>query len=132
MMQWLPNPPASLALVTTARHWSEGRVREAGGSSEHSAVVALVTSELVTNAVMHAAGPIEVALDTDGDHTRVEVWDGSPERAAQPARHDETSESQSESVGGWGLALIARLSDRWGISRTPASKCVWSEINGAG
>jgi anti-sigma regulatory factor (Ser/Thr protein kinase) len=124
-MQWLPNPASSLALVTTARHWSEGKVREAGGSLEHSTIVALVTSELVTNAVIHASGPIEVAVDTDGDHTRVEVWDGSPERAAQPVRHDETSES----VGGWGLALIARLSDRWGTSRTPASKCVWSEIN---
>jgi anti-sigma regulatory factor (Ser/Thr protein kinase) len=127
MMQWLPNPPSSMALVTTARHWSEGRVREAGGSSEHSAIVALVTSELVTNAVMHASGPIEIAVDTDGDYTRVEVWDGSPERAAQLGRHDQSSDT----VGGWGLAMIARLSDRWGTSRTPASKCVWSEISSA-
>jgi len=126
MMQWLPHPPSGIELVTTARHWSEHHVRDAGGSPEHSAVVALVTSELVTNAVMHAAGPIEIALDTNGDHTRVEVWDRSPERTAQPVRRD----AISGEVGGWGLAMIARLSDSWGTSRTPESKCVWSEING--
>jgi anti-sigma regulatory factor (Ser/Thr protein kinase) len=127
MTQWLPNPPTGIELITTARHWSEHVVRRAGGSSEHSAVVALVTTELVTNALMHACGPIGIALGTDGDHTRVEVWDGSPDRTAQPVLRD----AVSGDVGGWGLAMVARLSKTWGTSRTPDSKCVWSEINGS-
>jgi anti-sigma regulatory factor (Ser/Thr protein kinase) len=87
-------------------------------------MVALVTSELVTNAVLHASPPIEIAVDTNGEYTRVEVWDGSPEVSASPGRRN-----ASDDIGGWGLALIARLSETWGTSRTSASKCVWSEIN---
>ena len=73
--------------------------------------VRLAVSELVSNAVMHGAGRILVALGVDEEGVHVAVSDGgvgfspSGEPVMPPA----------DSPGGRGLALIAMLSARWGV-----------------
>ncbi|MDT0398144.1 MULTISPECIES: ATP-binding protein [Streptomyces] len=87
-------------------------------------LAALLVSELVTNALRHAAGPIGVRLTRPADHAGVllvEVSDPLPdpphERAARP-----------EDESGRGLQLLASASRRWGTRPGAAGKTVWFEL----
>ena len=88
--------------------------------------VALLVSELVTNAVLHAGLEPEEKLRLKvGSYTgavRVEVHDGGPEfEAGEPRKPD------SGQIGGWGLYLMRTLSARWGVERGKLV-VVWFEV----
>jgi anti-sigma regulatory factor (Ser/Thr protein kinase) len=121
----MPDVSADRSLATDARHWVSRMIRGAGAPPKDETAVALVASELVTNALMHTASPVAVAVDVAADRTRIEVWDGSPDAAActRDPPHDET--------GGFGLAIVDRLSDAWGVCRADDRKYVWAEFRGA-
>ena len=97
-------------------------LREASCTEHHNEVLedaVLLVSELVTNSILHGGPPVVVAVDCDGESLRVRVRDGSSElptaRAAK--RVDE---------GGRGLAIVANLSDDWGVEQhEDDSKHVW-------
>ena len=82
-----------------------------------------MVSELVTNSVIHGgAGQedlIELSLAWSPDRMRIEVLDRGPGFGASLA--------DPEREGGWGLQLVERLADRWGIVRTEAT-IVWFEM----
>jgi anti-sigma regulatory factor (Ser/Thr protein kinase) len=85
---------------------------------------ALVVSELVTNAVVHARVPrgreILTRFVRQDDGVRVEVHDASEERPVPRAPDDE---------GGFGLVLVGELADRWGVAeRGGIGKCVWAVL----
>lgn len=76
-------------------------------------IVALLASELVTNAILHAVPPIDLTLDWDERVLRVEVSDGDdrlPVMVEPPRPADD---------GGYGLLLIERLSHAWGAAPAP-------------
>jgi anti-sigma regulatory factor (Ser/Thr protein kinase) len=84
----------------------------------------LATSELVTNAVLHAVGPIELCarFDQPRGWLRVEVSDSSqdlPRPRAGPVR---------DHVGGLGLRLVAAISSSWGSVFNERGKTVWFEL----
>jgi sodium/proline symporter len=79
----------------------------------------LIVSELAANAIRHGCGPIHLRLIRD-DTLICEVSDGSG-TVPRPRRAGGTDE------GGRGLALVARLADRWGHRRTANGKVVWTE-----
>ena len=82
-------------------------------------VAALLTSELVTNAIRHEKGDtIELFITCSWDRLRVYVHDTS--RTA-PRRVSASSDSET----GRGLLLVASLSTEWGHYRTPAGKAVY-------
>jgi anti-sigma regulatory factor (Ser/Thr protein kinase) len=83
----------------------------------------LLTSELVTNAVVHAGGVTIVRLGLD-DHTlRVTVCDHIE---APPV----TRNAAPDADHGRGLALVEALAARWGVDRAqPPGKCVWLELS---
>ncbi len=79
----------------------------------------LLASELVTNAIRYADGPVTLRLIKE--RTLVcEVIDNSSAlpRLRQAARDDES---------GRGLQIVSRLSSRWGGRRTVTGKVVWCE-----
>ena len=86
----------------------------------------LLVSELVTNAVRHAprAGvpEIELRLKLDPERIRVVVSDPGTGFVAEP-RLPTASESS-----GWGLYLVDRIADRWGVITKDRSE-VWFEID---
>ena len=102
--------------------------------------VELVASELVTNAILHAGGEIDVVLERRGAGVRVLVRDGAPEvvptRRSPPARdgaEDDELDLLARSVfagttTGRGLMLVEAFSDAWGAEVAPASKEVWAEL----
>lgn len=83
--------------------------------------VALVFSELVTNAVLHGGGAvrISVCLADDDHHVSMEVYDTRP---AVPVP------CTGGPDGGFGLQIVDRLSERWGTTPTPDGKVVWAVI----
>jgi hypothetical protein len=113
----LPPVPASLG---AARHFVATTL-EAWDSEDHDEVVALLTSEIVSNAVLHAVGDIglDVAMIRPG-LLRVDARDGSPEVAV--ARRDNRG-----GVGGHGLQIVDSLARRWGVERHADHKVVWFE-----
>jgi anti-sigma regulatory factor (Ser/Thr protein kinase) len=84
-------------------------------------VVLLLTSEIVTNAVVHAGTEATLQVQGIPDGIRVEVTDGSPELPAR--RH-----GQPDGVGGWGVLLLERLATAWGAERGDGGKTVWFEV----
>ena len=92
-----------------------------GCSSERRHGLLLVVSELVTNAVVHARSAPEVVATHRSRRVRVEVYDNdvSPPVVRVPSTRD--------SGGGFGLAVVAALSDRWGWEPTATGKRVWAE-----
>jgi serine phosphatase RsbU (regulator of sigma subunit) len=79
----------------------------------------LLASELVTNAIRYAEGPVTLRLICE-DTLVCEVADSSP---ALPRLWDATGDDER----GRGLQIVSRLSHRWGSRRTPTGKVVWCE-----
>jgi anti-sigma regulatory factor (Ser/Thr protein kinase) len=86
----------------------------------------LLVSELVTNAVRHAppegVPEIELRLKLNPERVRVVVSDPGPGFVAVP-RLPTASEGS-----GWGLYLVDRIADRWGVITKDRSE-VWFEID---
>ena len=90
------------------------------GLAEHSEVVELLVSEIVTNAVCRTSRPVGLRL-LRTDVLRCEVTDDAPQLPR--LRHARASDE-----GGRGLYLVNRLARRWGATRLGAGKVVWFEL----
>jgi hypothetical protein len=88
---------------------------------ETSDAIRLVASELITNAVVHGAGPITVALRHWPGRLVIDVLDGNPSAP-------QMSCAQADDEGGRGLALVALLASRSGCEPFGRGKRVWAEI----
>ncbi|WP_329197958.1 MULTISPECIES: ATP-binding protein [unclassified Streptomyces] len=121
--------PAEPGSVRTARHAVRGKLR-AWGLDSVGDVTVLLVSELVTNSLRYASGPIGVRLERRGPDTGdtatgpaliVEVSDPLPdpprERVANP-----------DDEGGRGLHLVAMSARRWGTRHGKSGKTVWFEL----
>jgi anti-sigma regulatory factor (Ser/Thr protein kinase) len=84
-------------------------------------VVALLTSELVTNAVRHEANPsvmLDVTCSPSPGRLRVDVYDTS---RTMPA----PAEASDDAETGRGLIIVGALADEWGFYATPGGKAVY-------
>jgi anti-sigma regulatory factor (Ser/Thr protein kinase) len=80
------------------------------------AVAVLLTSELVTNAIKHAAGEaVLVTITCSYDQLRLDVHDTS---CLLPV----VVEASADAETGRGLMLVASLSNDWGTYRVPAAR----------
>ncbi len=110
--------PADPTVVSTMRAAVTRQLTD-WGLAEAAFTTELVVSELITNAIRHATGPIQVRLLHD--HTLIcEVSDSSgiSPRLRRASTTDE---------GGRGLFLIAQLTRRWGVRYTSNGKVIWTE-----
>jgi anti-sigma regulatory factor (Ser/Thr protein kinase) len=97
----------------------------------------LLTSELVTNAVVHGSGIITVAIERDDEAIAVAVGDygdAQPVAALHSVLSDETAAEQTtpdaQAEGGRGLHLVRALATCWGVrrSRDGVGKVVWFRL----
>ncbi|MCZ7416174.1 SpoIIE family protein phosphatase [Streptomyces sp. WMMC897] len=87
----------------------------------------VLTSELVTNAVVHAGTSAEVVCLREDDGVRIEVVDRYPEREV-PIRDATQALPGPDREGGRGLLLCAALATRWGVDYTASDKRVWFRL----
>ena len=111
----VPDDPAAVARVRAAA----ARTLDSWGLTEEAFTTELILSELVTNALRHATGPIRVRLIRDRALI-CEVSDGS-----STAPHLRSAATTDE--GGRGLFLVAQFAERWGTRYTTTGKVIWTE-----
>lgn len=113
--------PSAAALARNALVPIEREVEE-----ELMADVRLLVSELVTNSVRHAEmrppGRVSVEVSLDSRKIHVEVKDSGPGFEPSGRRPGQSK------AGGWGLYLVERLADRWGVICNHITR-VWFEID---
>ncbi|MGW0082234.1 SpoIIE family protein phosphatase [Streptomyces sp. NPDC003393] len=110
--------PSDPAVVGTARSLA-ARQLDTWGLEEASFVTEMVVSELVTNAIRYARGPVHLRLIRDRVLT-CEVSD-----ATTTAPHLRYARAGDE--GGRGLYLVAELTRRWGTRFSKTGKTIWTE-----
>jgi anti-sigma regulatory factor (Ser/Thr protein kinase) len=114
----LPLEPIPAA-VGSARRFVLSALADLGSDDVDCAV--LLTSELVTNAVLHARTPLCVGVTVADRRALICVADLVTD-APQPRPHSTTR------LGGRGLALVGELAEDWGAVTTEAGKVVWFTI----
>lgn len=84
--------------------------------------VELLTSEVVTNAIVHGRSGPQLAVEIRDCAVRVAVRDVSPN---VPVRHV----GQLDDVSGRGVVIVEELASAWGVEREGnGSKRVWFEV----
>ncbi|KUM95197.1 histidine kinase [Streptomyces cellostaticus] len=111
----VPTEPSAVAGVRACA----GRLLNDWGLDEEAFTLELILSELVTNAIRYATGPISVRLIRDRSLI-CEVSDGS---SVSPHLRRATTMDE----GGRGLFLVAQFADRWGTRYTADGKVIWTE-----
>ena len=113
--------PRDLTSPATARRQIAALIQDASDSAQD--VVRLLTTELVTNAVLHGDGAIDLSAHRHDNLLRIEVHDGSP---AFPL----PEESDMGAERGRGLCMVAELANGWGIleDQNGSGKTVWCNL----
>uniref|UniRef100_UPI003F493C51 ATP-binding protein n=1 Tax=Actinomadura sp. CA-154981 TaxID=3240037 RepID=UPI003F493C51 len=99
---------------------------EAWGLARWSEDLCVITSELVTNAVVHGPedGTVRVRFSREPDGVLLAVWDSSD---ALPVRRE-----GPEGLSGRGLVLVEALASEFGANTTkPHGKWVWARCRAA-
>ena len=115
--------PAAPAAATTARSEVTRRLsqRVTVGALDD---VRLLLTELITNALRHSdvapGDEIEVKAEVGDRAIRIEVSDPGRNGPVEPRE-------PGANGGGFGLYLVERLTDRWGVERE-AGTTVWAEL----
>ncbi|MCU1676446.1 MAG: putative two-component sensor histidine kinase protein [Frankiales bacterium] len=109
------------AAVPAARRFVVGTLRSWGIDALIDDT-AVVTSEIATNAVKHAASPFRVRVTRNDAIVRVAIEDVAP---VQPMPRN----AAPEDFGGRGLALVQQMADRWGCDPVDDGKAVWAEFH---
>jgi anti-sigma regulatory factor (Ser/Thr protein kinase) len=128
----------AMTATKTVSFWVPGGTRAAGvarrsvlsvqaglpGAIRHR--LALLLSELVTNAIQHGGATenehVQVRLASSPERVRVEVFD--------PGSNGPRPCDRVEEGGGYGLLLVDRLADDWGREDTASrGSLAWFELS---
>jgi hypothetical protein len=116
--------PAERDSPGRARRLAVAELRRWGIAEDVVNEVALVLSEMASNAVLHAGSPFFVRVQSRDSIVRVAVHDQSPVLATG-------SDGGMVVRAPHGLAVIQALSTQWGVEDTPDGKIVWAELRAA-
>ena len=137
-----PVPAAAAAarrfVRDTLRSWElSGDHGDPGGRDERAERdelvddAVLLTSELVTNAVLHAGTPVRVTCRLLGDLSdgavEIAVLDRRPAQLRPDLPHN--AAEAAERTSGRGLQLPSELASAWGVTYARAAKAVWFRLD---
>ncbi|MFC4021753.1 SpoIIE family protein phosphatase [Micromonospora sp. GCM10011542] len=114
--------PAEPTAPSRVRHWMTGQLTEWQVPESVIGAAVLCTSELTTNALLHAGTAARVDIDLSPERLLVSVADSGTRGTVTRTRTDTLSSR------GRGLGLIEQLSDAWGTDPTVRGSTVWFEI----
>ncbi|MFI6095576.1 ATP-binding protein [Lentzea sp. NPDC051213] len=104
--------------LATVRRWV--RLELTGEDPDCVGDVLLVVNELVSNAYRYTSEPSFLRVIVAENKIRVEITHDA--RARPPLR------KVSRPQRGYGLVLVARLSERWGVDRAQGGTVVWADL----
>lgn len=84
-------------------------------------IVLLLTSELVTNSVLHAGSEVDLSLRLTSGVLQIAVADRSP---VPPVIRDQSDQA----TNGRGMVLLDAMALRWSVVPTDAGKIIWFEV----
>jgi anti-sigma regulatory factor (Ser/Thr protein kinase) len=116
----LPGVRAQVRTVLARHHGSVPAPRE------RVEQFVLVVDEITSNALRHGAVPVQLRVSGDGMNWLVAVTDHAPGAPPTPAS------GRAPGGGGYGLYMIADLTDAHGWHRQDHSKTVWALLGSAG
>ncbi|MGW4086347.1 ATP-binding protein [Streptomyces sp. NPDC004822] len=120
----VPRAPHAAA---TARRAVRTWLRRHQVDEDASQTAMLIASELVTNSVEHARGPVVLSLSGEGrcGRLRISVTDGGPAEDAGGWLSDRAEDEQ-----GRGLMLVEAMAERHGTRRRPGGfrTTHWAEL----
>lgn len=112
--------------VSLARHAFAKELASFGVTDDVRQDVMLVISELVSNAVKHAAalpgGTVRVGCSINEDCLHVEITDGGAVTRPNPAV------ATGFALGGRGLDIVRMISSEWGVTQDVHSVTVWADV----
>ena len=109
-------------MVRTARRFVRDVLEDNAVADEVVETVELLTSEVITNALVHADSAPELAVRVRREVVRVEVVDVSP---VVPIRRS----IETDALSGRGIAIVESLASQWGVTDLSAQgKTVWFEV----
>ncbi|KGM13437.1 histidine kinase [Cellulomonas bogoriensis 69B4 = DSM 16987] len=117
--------PGQRQSVAVGRHWVVSTAAAQGVTGMVNQVLELLSSELLSNAVLHGPGGSAVGLQlrcSDGS-VRVSVSDAGPEAPVVMAH-------EPSSLSGRGMAIVEAMASRWGVEEhRDGGKTVWFELD---
>ena len=114
----LPPQPESAAV---ARRFARGMCGRAGVDPASCDMVVLLTSETVTNAIVHGHSDVRLTVTTSAGKVRVEAGDDN-------SRHPVLQPPDEGALDGRGVALLEAVAASWGVTDGDYGKVVWFEI----
>jgi anti-sigma regulatory factor (Ser/Thr protein kinase) len=121
--------PPALWSVRVGRHFVIHCLRRMKTHYDEDTAV-LLASELLTNAIVHTKGSLDLTVTEVERGLRVEVRDEAPDALPIPVQ----PELEALDDAGRGLLLVAELASRWGTDLVtgddgrPTAKAVWFEL----
>lgn len=129
-----PEPMAAAAarrfVRDTLQSWAATAAGIDGDGSGLVDDAVLLTSELVTNAVLHAGTAVHVTCRLADGNVEIVVRDSQP--ATLVPGPPGASRGDGERTNGWGLLLPSALASAWGVTYGRTAKAVWFRLGLAG
>jgi anti-sigma regulatory factor (Ser/Thr protein kinase) len=123
--------PDEVSSVPLARHLTAELLKR-WGLSTHREVATLLTSELVTNALLHAGTGLSLTVAVGEGALEIAVGDHDHLSSASVKAHLSGLADAHDNViaeGGRGLLLIDALADAWGVDQDDHQKWVWVRLS---
>lgn len=118
--------PHERTSVSMVRHAFDAELAESGVAAAEREDAVLVLSELVSNAIKHAAplpdGDIQVSWAISEGFLHVEITDGGA------ATRPHAGVAAMSSHGGRGLDIVRHVSAQWGVHEDHQTVTVWADL----
>ncbi len=115
------NVPPEASSAGRARRFVRSVLEEAGVHEDLVDSAILLTSELITNGILHARSDIALTVKVLPECIRIEVVDEDP-RLPSPAL------SSPDALSGRGLQIVQGAAQAWGIENHDSGKLIWFEL----
>ena len=107
-------------MVAVARRFVRDRLTS-WEATDHLESALVISSELATNAVLHARTTFTLKVEVEGSSVRIEVYDENP-------RLPVMTSCPPDATSGRGLALVTALATAWGMENRDHGKVVWAKV----